>query len=38
MMIYTPVIASALAVVIFYLGYRVNEKDVVQMQEEIAAR
>jgi Na+/melibiose symporter-like transporter len=37
-MIYTSAITSILAAVIFYLGYRIGEKDVVRMQDEIAAR
>ncbi|MBN2418990.1 MAG: MFS transporter [Deltaproteobacteria bacterium] len=37
-MIYTSSITSILAAVIFYLGYRIKEKDVVRMQEEIATR
>ena len=37
-MIYTPAITSILAAVIFYLGYRINEKDIVRMQDELAAR
>ena len=37
-MIYAPAIMSALAGIIFYLGYRIDEKDVVRMQDEIAAR
>lgn len=34
----TPAIAYAVAAIIFYFGYRIEEKDVLQMQEEIAAR
>ncbi len=34
----TPAAAYAIAAVIFYFGYRIEEKDVVQMQEEIAAK
>lgn len=37
-MIYTPAITSVLAAVIFYLGYRIGEKDIVRMQDELAAR
>ncbi len=37
-MIYTPAITSILAAAIFYLGYRIGEKDIVRMQEELAAR
>ena len=34
----TPAIAYAVAAIIFYFGYRIEEEDVLQMQEEIAAR
>ncbi len=37
-MIYTSAISSILAAIIFYLGYRLKEEDIVKMQEEIAAR
>jgi len=37
-MIYSPAIAAALTAAIFYFGYRIDEKDVLQMQDEIAAR
>ncbi|HJX34308.1 MAG TPA: MFS transporter [Desulfatiglandales bacterium] len=37
-MIYSPAIASILAGVIFYFGYRIEDKDVIKMQDEIAAR
>jgi len=37
-MIYSPAVASAIAAAIFYFGYRIEEKDVLQMQDEIAAR
>jgi Na+/melibiose symporter-like transporter len=37
-MIYSPAIASVLAGVIFYFGYRIEDKDVLKMQDEIAAR
>jgi GPH family glycoside/pentoside/hexuronide:cation symporter len=37
-MIYSPAIASVLAGVIFYFGYRIEDKDVIKMQDEIAAR
>ncbi len=37
-MIYTPAVTTLLAAVIFYLGYRIGEKDITRMQEEIAAR
>jgi GPH family glycoside/pentoside/hexuronide:cation symporter len=36
-MIYTPFITSILAAVIFYLGYRINEKDIMRMQDETTA-
>jgi Na+/melibiose symporter-like transporter len=34
----TPAAGYAIAAVIFYFGYRLEETDIVQMQEEIAAR
>ena len=34
----TPAAAYAIAAIIFFFGYRIEEKDVLQMQEEIAAR
>jgi len=37
-MIYAPAVTSAIAAVIFYFGYRIDEKDVLRMQDEIAAR
>ncbi len=37
-MIYAPAIAAALAAAVFYFGYRIDEKQVQKMQEEIAAR
>jgi hypothetical protein len=37
-MIYSPAVASAVAAAVFYFGYRIEDKDVVQMQDEIAAR
>jgi len=33
-----PAAAYAIAAIIFYFGYRIEDKDIVQMQEEIAAR
>ena len=30
--------AYAIAAIIFYFGYKINDKDIVRMQEEIAAR
>ena len=37
-MIFSPAVASAIAAVSFYFGYRIDDKDIVRMQEEIAAR
>jgi Na+/melibiose symporter-like transporter len=37
-MIYSPAVASALAAAVFYFGYRIEDKHVVQMQDEITAR
>jgi Na+/melibiose symporter-like transporter len=37
-MIYSPAVAAAIAGAIFYFGYRIEEKHVLQMQDEIAAR
>jgi len=37
-MIYAPAATSAIAAIVFYFGYRIDEKDVLQMQDEIAAR
>ncbi|MBN1833210.1 MAG: MFS transporter [Deltaproteobacteria bacterium] len=37
-MIYSPAVTCALAAVVFYFGYRIEDKHVVQMQDEIAAR
>ncbi len=37
-MIFSPAVASAIAAITFYFGYRIDERDVVKMQEEIAAR
>jgi Na+/melibiose symporter-like transporter len=34
----TPAAAYAIAAIIFYFGYRIEEKDVLKMQAEIAAR
>jgi GPH family glycoside/pentoside/hexuronide:cation symporter len=34
----TPAVGYAIAAVIFYFGYRIDDKHVLQMQEEIAAR
>jgi Na+/melibiose symporter-like transporter len=34
----TPAVAYAIAAAIFYLGYRIEETDVTQMQDEITAR
>jgi Na+/melibiose symporter-like transporter len=36
-MIYSPALTSAIAAAVFYIGYRIDEKDVLQMQDEIAA-
>ena len=33
-----PAAAYAIAAAVFYFGYRIEEKDVLQMQEEIRAR
>ena len=33
-----PAAAYAIAAIIFYIGYRIRDEDVVQMQKEIAAR
>jgi Na+/melibiose symporter-like transporter len=33
-----PAVAYAIAAIIFYFGYRIEDKDIVQMQEEINAR
>ena len=38
LMIYSPAIAAALGAVIFYFGYRIDDKQVLTMQEEIANR
>lgn len=38
MMTLAPALFFALAAVIFYFGYRIDDRDVVRMQEEIAAR
>lgn len=38
MMTLAPALFYALAAVIFYFGYRIDDRDVVRMQEEIAAR
>ena len=37
-MIFSPAAASAIAAIIFYFGYRIDERDVLKMQEEITAR
>jgi Na+/melibiose symporter-like transporter len=37
-MIYSPVVTCAAAVAIFYFGYRIKDKHVLQMQDEIAAK
>jgi GPH family glycoside/pentoside/hexuronide:cation symporter len=37
-MIFAPAIASIIAAVIFYFGYRIEDKDVLKMQDEIASR
>jgi Na+/melibiose symporter-like transporter len=37
-MIYSPAVTSAIAAAVFYVGYRIDEKDVLQMQDEIAAK
>ena len=37
-MIFSPAITCAIAAVVFYFGYRIEDKHVVQMQDEIAAR
>jgi Na+/melibiose symporter-like transporter len=37
-MIFSPVVASAIAAATFYFGYRIDDKDIVRMQEEIASR
>jgi Na+/melibiose symporter-like transporter len=37
-MIYSPAVAAAIAGAVFYFGYRIEDKHVLQMQDEIAAR
>ena len=37
-MIFIPAVASAIAAVIFYYGYTIEDQSVVEMQDEIAAR
>jgi Na+/melibiose symporter-like transporter len=37
-MIFSPAIASAVAAAVFYFSYRIEDKDVVKMQEEIRSR
>ena len=37
-MIFSPAIASAIAAVIFYFGYRIEDKDVLKMQDDIGGR
>ena len=37
-MIIAPAAASALAAAVFYFGYRIEDKQILQMQDEIAAR
>ena len=38
LMTLVPAIAAGGAAVIFYLGYKLEDKQILQMQEEIAAR
>ena len=33
-----PAVAYAIAAIIFFFGYRIEDKDIVQMQEEIITR
>ncbi len=37
-MVYAPAITSIIAAVIFYLGYRIGEKDIIRMQDELTAK
>jgi len=37
-MIFAPAAASAIAAAAFYFGYRIEDKDILRMQDEIAAR
>jgi Na+/melibiose symporter-like transporter len=37
-MIFIPAAASAIAAIIFYYGYRIEDRNVIRMQDEIAAR
>ena len=37
-MIYSPAVTCAIAGVVFYFGYRIDERDILRMQDEIAAR
>ena len=37
-MVFAPAVAAALAAVAFYFGYRIEDEDVMRMQEDIAAR
>ena len=37
-MIFMPAAASAIAAIIFYYGYKIEDQSVVEMQDEIAAR
>ena len=37
-MIYSTAVTSAIAAAVFYFGYRIEDKHVLQMQDEIAAR
>lgn len=37
-MIYSPAVTCAIAAAAFYFGYRIEDKHIVQMQDEIAAR
>ncbi len=37
-MAFTPAASYVIAAAVFYFGYKIEDKDVVQMQEEIAAR
>jgi Na+/melibiose symporter-like transporter len=37
-MIYSPAVTCAAAAAVFYFGYRIEDKDVLRMQDEIAAK
>jgi glucuronide carrier protein len=37
-MIFSPAVACVTAAAIFYFGYRIEDKDILRMQDEIAAR